>query len=198
MNLLVSFTSHFCFYYFVAYMADLFKSLLLVVDRKDASKSNRVGAFEVISMLIQNAAPDVKPFLLQLLSEIIARLANSFELPALTDEDAQGQLCGLIQVLSIKLSREELALHCDEIMKNFIQVMRPIISRVMRRHLVQLRLLHTSLRVTSVDIWKHCSHTCWQGCSTLRRTMYAKSRLDFWEIFVVLSRLRFHLSVLKS
>ena len=115
---------------FVAYMAQLFQTLLQVVDREDASESNlRIGAFEAISMLIQNAAPDVKNVLLQLLPVIIDRLAKSFNMPALTNEDkehkegVQGLLCGLIQVMIIKSSKEEIFPYCDTIMTNFIQVL---------------------------------------------------------------------------
>ena len=112
------------------YMATLLQTLLQVVDREDASESNlRIGAFEAISVLIQNAAPDVKTVLMQLLPAIIDRLAQSFNMPALTNEDkeqkegVQGLLCGLIQVISIKVTKEELLPHCDNIMTNFLQVL---------------------------------------------------------------------------
>lgn len=80
-------------------------------------------------MLIQNAAPDMKHVLLQLLPAIIGRLAQSFNMPALTNEEkeqkegVQGLLCGLIQVISIKSSKEELLPYCDSIMTNFLQVL---------------------------------------------------------------------------
>ena len=112
------------------YMATLLQTLLQVVDREDASESNlRIGAFEAISVLIQNAAPDVKPVLMQLLPAIIDRLAQSFSMPSLTNEDkeqkegVQGLLCGLIQVIAIKVSKEELLPHCDNIMTSFLQVL---------------------------------------------------------------------------
>ncbi|KAL7549586.1 hypothetical protein ACHAWF_012850 [Thalassiosira exigua] len=111
------------------YMAHLLQTLLQVVDREDASESNlRIGAFEAISVLIQNAAPDAKNILMQLLPAIIDRLGQSFNMPALTNEDkeqkegVQGLLCGLIQVISIKVSKEELSPYCDSIMTNFLQV----------------------------------------------------------------------------
>lgn len=112
------------------YMATLLQTLLQVVDREDASESNlRIGAFEAISVLIQNAAPDVKPVLMQLLPAIIDRLVQSFNMPSLTNEDkeqkegVQGLLCGLIQVIAIKVSKEELLPHCDNIMTSFLQVL---------------------------------------------------------------------------
>ena len=111
-------------------MAHLLQTLLQVVDRDDASESNLcIAAFEAISVLIQNAAPDVKVVLLQLLPAIIDRLAQSFNMPALTNEDkehregVQGLLCGLIQVLSAKVTKEELLPWCDAIMTNFLQVL---------------------------------------------------------------------------
>ncbi|KAL9179748.1 hypothetical protein ACHAXT_007718 [Thalassiosira profunda] len=98
------------------YMAQLLQTLLQVVDREDASESNlRIGAFEAISVLIQNAAPDVK--------------TKSFNMQALTNEEkeqkegVQGLLCGLIQVISIKLTKEEMAPFCDQAMAAFLQVL---------------------------------------------------------------------------
>jgi len=112
------------------YMAHLLQTLLQVVDREDACESNlRIAAFEAISVLIQNAAPDVKSVLLQLLPAIIDRLAQSFSMPSLTNEDkeqkegVQGLLCGLIQVIAIKVTKEELLPYCDSIMTNFLQVL---------------------------------------------------------------------------
>lgn len=112
------------------YMPQLLQTLLQVVDREDASESNlRISAFEAISVLIQNAAPDVKGVLLQLLPAIIDRLAQSFNMPALTNDDkeqkegVQGLLCGLVQVIAIKMTKEELLPYCDSIMTNFLQVL---------------------------------------------------------------------------
>ena len=63
------------------YMANLLQTLLQVADRQDAGEANlRVGAFEAVSMLIQNSAPDVKPILLQLLPAIVDRLAKTFNM----------------------------------------------------------------------------------------------------------------------
>jgi|EP00970_Alexandrium_tamarense_P004265 importin subunit beta-1 len=112
------------------YMATLLQTLLQVVDREDATESNlRIGAFEAISVLIQNAAPDCLPVLMQLLPAIVDRLAQSFSMPTLTNEDkeqkegVQGLLCGLIQVIAIKTTKEEIAPFCDGIMTNFLQVL---------------------------------------------------------------------------
>ncbi len=111
-------------------MPHLLQTLLQVVDREDASEANlRISAFEAISVLIQNAAPDVKNVLLQLLPAIIDRLAQSFNMPSLTNEDkeqkegVQGLLCGLIQVIAIKVTKEEVMPHCDSIMTQFLQVL---------------------------------------------------------------------------
>ncbi|KAL7431561.1 hypothetical protein ACHAXM_002947 [Skeletonema potamos] len=112
------------------YMPQLLQTLLQVVDRSDASESNlRICAFEAISVLIQNSAPDVKNVLLQLLPAIIDRLAQSFNMPVLTNEDkeqkegVQGLLCGLIQVIATKTTKEDMMQHCDLIMTNFLQVL---------------------------------------------------------------------------
>lgn len=112
------------------YMPSLLQTLLQVVDRQDASESNlRIGAFEAISVLIQNSAPDVLNVLMQLLPVINDRLAASFNMPCLTNEDKehkegiQGLLCGLIQVIAMKTTKEAIAPFCDAIMTNFLQVL---------------------------------------------------------------------------
>lgn len=112
------------------YMPSLLQTLLQVVDREDASESNlRIGAFEAISVLIQNSAPDVLNILMQLLPAIIDRLAQSFNMPAVSNEDkeqkegVQGLLCGLIQVVAIKTTKEQILPYCDSIMTNFLQVL---------------------------------------------------------------------------
>ena len=113
-------------------MAHLLPTLLLVVDRDDATESNlRIDAFVAMTGLIKNAAPDATPLLLDLefLPAIIERLAQSLIMSALPNkkkeqrEGVQGLLCGLIQVLSVKMTKEELLPYCDAIMTNFFQVL---------------------------------------------------------------------------
>ena len=112
------------------YMPSLLQTLLQVVDREDASESNlRIAAFEAISVLIQNSAPDVLNVLMQLLPAINDRLGQSFNMPCLTNDDKeqkegiQGLLCGLIQVIAIKTTKEAILPFCDSIMTNFLQVL---------------------------------------------------------------------------
>ncbi|KAL3797270.1 hypothetical protein HJC23_004562 [Cyclotella cryptica] len=112
------------------YMPTLLQTLLQVVDREDAVESNlRIGAFEAMSVLIQNSAPDVLNVLMQLLPAINDRLGQSFNMPCLTNEDKeqkegiQGLLCGLIQVIAIKTTKEAILPFCDSIMTNFLQVL---------------------------------------------------------------------------
>eukprot|EP00562_Extubocellulus_spinifer_P003635 CAMPEP_0178537046 /NCGR_PEP_ID=MMETSP0696-20121128/36395_1 /TAXON_ID=265572 /ORGANISM="Extubocellulus spinifer, Strain CCMP396" /LENGTH=871 /DNA_ID=CAMNT_0020169277 /DNA_START=56 /DNA_END=2671 /DNA_ORIENTATION=+ len=112
------------------YMANLLQTLLQVADRQDAGEANlRVGAFEAVSMLIQNSAPDVKPVLLQLLPAIVDRLAKTFSMQTLSNDDKeqkeglQGLLCGVIQVLCLKLTKEDILPHADAIMTNILQVL---------------------------------------------------------------------------
>jgi len=112
------------------YMPTLLQTLLQVCDREDAAESNlRIAAMEAISVLIQNSAPDCKALLIQLLPVIVDRLAQSFNMPTLTNEDReqkeglQGLLCGLIQVLSLKMDRSEVLPFADSIMTNLLQVL---------------------------------------------------------------------------
>jgi len=65
----------------------------------------------------------------KLLPVIITRLQASFSVPVLTNEDkerkegVQGLLCGLIQVLVLRLEPQQIAPHADNIMTNLLQVL---------------------------------------------------------------------------
>mmetsp|Transcript_29029 Transcript_29029/g.84350 ORF Transcript_29029/g.84350 Transcript_29029/m.84350 type:complete len:870 (-) Transcript_29029:536-3145(-) len=113
-----------------SYMPQLLQTLLQVADREDAVEGNlRVVAFEAVSMLIQVSAPDVRPILLQLLPAIIDRLSKTFDMPILSNDDKehqeglQGLLCGVIQVLCLKVPREDILPHADSIMTNILRVL---------------------------------------------------------------------------
>ncbi len=112
------------------YMQPLLEKLLQVADRPDADEKNlRVAAFEAVSALIQNAAKDCNHLLKELFPAIITRLQTSFSIATLTGEDkehlegVQGLLCGLIQVLVIKLDIECVGPHADAAMQNLLQVL---------------------------------------------------------------------------
>ena len=69
-------------------MQYLLMTLMQVADRTDADENNlRAAAFEAVSFLIQNAAPDCKMLLVQFLLLMVQRLATSFTIPVLTNED---------------------------------------------------------------------------------------------------------------
>ena len=112
------------------YMPTLLETLLKVTDREDADENNlRVASFEAVSALIQNAAPDCLVLLQKMLPVIVGRLQASFAQSVLTNEDkerkegVQGLLCGLIQVLVMRLSENDVALQADSIMQNLLQVL---------------------------------------------------------------------------
>ena len=112
------------------YMPQLLQALLQVADREDADEANlRVSAFEAVNMLIQVGAPDVRPLFLQLLPAINDRLSKSLTMPVLTNDDReqkeglQGLLCGVIQVLALSMTKEELVPHADAIMTNLLHVL---------------------------------------------------------------------------
>ena len=113
-----------------SYMPTLLQTLLQVADRDDAVEGNlRVVAFEAVSMLIQVSAPDVKPILLQLLPAVIDRLSKTFEMQILSNDDKeqqeglQGLLCGVIQVLCLKVLKEDILPQADNIMTNILRVL---------------------------------------------------------------------------
>ncbi len=112
------------------YMPTLLDELLKATDRPDADENNlRPAAFEAISALIQNAAPDCMNILVTLLPAIITRLQQSFNLSVLTSVDkerkegVQGLLCGVIQVLIIKIDSNHVEKHADDIMTCLLQVL---------------------------------------------------------------------------
>jgi len=112
------------------YMPTLLQSLLTSADRSDSDEYNlRVNAFEAISMLIQQSAPDCQPLLLQFLPAILERLTKSFALSNLTNEERdakvgmQSLLCSIIQVLILKMSRDDVMPFSDSIMQCVLQVL---------------------------------------------------------------------------
>ena len=112
------------------FIPTLFQTLLQTSDREGWDEHNlRVRAFEATNSLIIHSAVDCKPILIQLLPVILERLAQSFSLPVITNEDKehkeglQGLLCGLIQTLCIKLDKESILPYADVIMSNTLQVL---------------------------------------------------------------------------
>jgi len=112
------------------YLPTLLQTLLQVAEREGSDEANlRVTAFEAITVLIQNSAPDMKPVLLQLLPAIVDKLNLSFSIPVLTNDDKeqkeglQGLLCSVIQVICIKVMKEDVLPFSDSIMQNFLQVL---------------------------------------------------------------------------
>ena len=88
------------------YLPALLQDLLQVTERPDWDEANlRPSAYEAINMLIQHAAADMAPILEQLLPVIMDRLAKSFAMSVLTNEEKdakaglQGLLCGILQVM---------------------------------------------------------------------------------------------------
>ena len=112
------------------YVPSLLDNLLKCADRKDADEHNlRVTALEAVTCLVQYSAADVKPVLLQLLPVVLQRLGASFNIPTVTNEERekkeglQGLLCGLIQVLVLRLDKENVIPQADAIMSNLLQVL---------------------------------------------------------------------------
>lgn len=112
------------------YVPSLLDTLLKCADRKDADEHNlRVAAMEAVTCLVQYSAADVKPVLLQLLPVVLQRLGASFTIPTVTNEERekkeglQGLLCGLIQVLALRLDKENVLPQADTIMSNVLQVL---------------------------------------------------------------------------
>lgn len=112
------------------YMPTLLQTLLQVADREGSDEANlRVTAFEAVTVLIQHSAPDCKPILLQLLPVIVDRLSKSFSMPVLTNDDReikeglQGLLCGVVQVICMKVNKEDVIPYGDSIMSGFLQVL---------------------------------------------------------------------------
>jgi importin subunit beta-1 len=112
------------------FMPTLLEQLLKATDRTDADENNlRPAAFEAISVLIQNSAPDCMPILVNLTPAIVTRLQQSFTVSTLTNDDKekkeglQGLLCGLIQVLILKLEEKDVEPIADNIMTCLLQVL---------------------------------------------------------------------------
>jgi importin subunit beta-1 len=104
------------------------EKLLQITERPDASECNlRMAAYECVNMMIQNAAEDVKPVILQLVPVIIERLERTFTKnpTSLDDKDevygAQSLLCGVLQV-SVQMLEGGIRPHADRLMQALLQV----------------------------------------------------------------------------
>lgn len=112
------------------YMKVLLERLMQVSQRTDATEHNlRPAAFEAITVLIQNSAPDCNPLLLQLLPVVLGQLKGLSGKSFLTNEEkemiegTQGLLCGVIQVIVQKLPKQDMQASADDIVANVIGVL---------------------------------------------------------------------------
>ena len=110
-------------------MKVLLQILMNVTERQDWDESNlRTSAYEAVSMLVQHAAPDCKPILLQLFPAILERLQGSFNMPVLTNDDKdakeglQSLLCGLLQVMIQQMTGAEVSPFADGVMQALLEV----------------------------------------------------------------------------
>ena len=111
------------------YMGPLLQTVLQTTEREGWDEANlRVSAYETVNILIQCSAQDCRAILGQMLPVIIQRLAATFGMQVLTNDDReakeglQGLLCGVIQVTTQKLGNE-VTPHADSIMQNILQVL---------------------------------------------------------------------------
>lgn len=112
------------------YMPTLLQTLLQVTERDGWDECNlRQQAYEAVNVLIQHSAPDCVPLFEQMLPVILDRLQGSFAMAVLTNEDRetkealQGLLCGLVQVIEMKIEKEKLVPYADNIMQCMLQVL---------------------------------------------------------------------------
>jgi len=86
-----------------------------------------MAAYEAVNVMIANAAPDVKPVILQILPLILERLERSFTMNTATADDKeevyglQSLLCSVIQV-SCQVLEADVKPLADRIMQSLLQV----------------------------------------------------------------------------
>jgi len=102
--------------------------LLQCTERKDVPTNHlRVAAYEALNSLISSSALDTREHIKQVLPLIITRLEQSFQMQIVNNEDReaqnelQGLLCGVLQVITVKLETLEQPF-CDQMMGLFLQV----------------------------------------------------------------------------
>lgn len=112
------------------YMQPLLQILFQVVDRQDASENNlRVVSFATVCSLVQHSAPDCKHLLIQLLPAIVTRLHVTCSASVLTIEEKeqkeglQGLLSGILQVISTKLSKEDVTPFANDMMSELLPIL---------------------------------------------------------------------------
>lgn len=108
------------------FMPMMLQKLLVVTNREDWSSENiRSSAYEAINMMVENSATDMHQIVLQLLSEAVNRLEQTF-LPQVNSQDRgnlQGCFCSLIGEIVKKLDVTEVLPVADKIMQLLFQVL---------------------------------------------------------------------------
>ena len=111
-----------------AQFVGLATGLLQCTERKDVPTNHlRVAAYEALNSLISSSALDTREHIKQVLPLIITRLEQSFQMQIVNNEDReaqnelQGLLCGVLQVITVKLETLEQPF-CDQMMGLFLQV----------------------------------------------------------------------------
>lgn len=111
-------------------MLPLLQELLRATDREDAGEGNlRVSAMSAAGELIQAAGLDCQPIFRDFLPVVIQRMDAALKIQVVTKDDVEhkeqvlGSLCALIQVLFLRLEKQDILPHVDRVMELLIQVL---------------------------------------------------------------------------
>mmetsp|Transcript_32889 Transcript_32889/g.47518 ORF Transcript_32889/g.47518 Transcript_32889/m.47518 type:complete len:856 (+) Transcript_32889:71-2638(+) len=107
------------------FMPLMLQKLFVVASRSDSEVENiRSSAYEAMNRMVVNCAQDMQPIVLQLLTEVISRLEQSFA-PQLTSSERtnlQSCLCSLTGEIVKKLELNDLSPTADRMMQVLFQV----------------------------------------------------------------------------
>ena len=107
------------------FMPQMLQKLFIVASREDSDGDNvRSSAYEAINMMVVNSAKDMQPIVLQLFSEVLNRLEQSFS-PSLSQQERtnlQSCLCSLTGEVVKKLSLNDINPLADRVMQLLFQV----------------------------------------------------------------------------
>jgi importin subunit beta-1 len=111
-------------------MLPLLKELLKASDREDAVEGNlRISAMSAAAELVTAAGLDCQPIFRDFLPVIVQRIDAALKMQVVSKDDAEskeqilGHLCGLMQVLFLRLEKADVMPHADTVMNLVLQVL---------------------------------------------------------------------------
>lgn len=154
----------------------LLQKLMETADRSDSSENHlRASAYEAVNVLIQTGADDTVSTTLLALPVFITRLGNTFNMQVLSNDDKdeqnelQGLLCGVLQVVTNKVGKQITTDKNDErMMELFLKVFQTRSATVHEEALMAVGAVANALENEFEKYLNHFSPWLLQGLNNFQ------------------------------